>query len=109
MFRFSNLHASRMIKLLIAENVIIRYFLLANPACLLCLLVAFSTARLVLPHKEDLAELDCAVLAPEAGLVVQLPEGKEPVISEGLHAGGTLLWKITILYSQLRFNNINQN
>ena len=98
-----------MIKLLVAEDVIISNLLLANPALLLSLLVTFCTAGLLVPHKEDLAELDCAVLAPEAGLVVQLPEGKEPVISEGLHAGGTLLWKITILYSQLRFNNINQS
>ena len=53
--------------------------------------MALSTAGLVLPHKEYLAQLGCAVFAPEAGLVVQLPKSKESILSEGFGAGGTLL------------------
>ena len=78
-------------ELLVAKNVIICYLLLTNPALLLHLLVTPGTARQVIPHKEHLGQLHCTELAPEAGLVVELTQGKEPVISQGLQTGGTLL------------------
>ena len=84
------LHAPWMVKLIVTENVIIRNLLLTNPAILLLLLVTLCTAGLVLPHKEYLAQLDCAVFAPETGLVVQLAKSKESILSQGLGAGGTL-------------------
>ena len=53
-----------MVKFLVAEDVVIRNFLLADPALLCSLLVALGTAGLVISHEEDLAQLLGAVLTP---------------------------------------------
>ena len=81
-------------EILITENVIISDLLLTDPALLLHLLVTLGTAREVITHKEHLRQLHRAELASEAGLVVELAQGKETIISQGLQAGGTLLLKI---------------
>ena len=95
-------------ELLITENVIISDLLLADPALLLHLLVALGTAGKVITHEEHLGELHCAELAPEAGLVVELAQGKETIICQGLQTGGTLLLKILKIVEGFSFNSHTQ-
>jgi len=59
------LHTPGVVVLLVAVDVVIRDLLLADPALLLRLLVALAAARLVVPDKEYLTELDTAVFTPE--------------------------------------------
>ena len=78
-------------ELLITENVIISDLLLADPALLLHLLVALGTAGKVITHEEHLGELHCAELAPEAGLVVELAQGKETIICQRFQTSSAFL------------------
>ena len=55
-FTDSYLHASWMIEFLIARNVILHNFVLADPANLNMLLVAFGATGSLIAHKEDLAK-----------------------------------------------------
>ena len=60
----AHLHTPGVVELLVAVDVVVRDLLLADPALLLGLLVALAAARLVVPDKEDLTELDTAVFTP---------------------------------------------